>query len=360
MRVAFRVDASLRIGSGHVMRCLVLADRLRAAGASCHFVMREHEGHLGSTVKQRGHELNLLARNEEAPTTTGYATWLGAAWETDAAEALALLSGGGFDWLVVDHYGLDQTWESRLKGAVKHLLVIDDLANRPHQGELLLDQNLGRAERDYLALVPADTHLMIGPRFAMMQRGFSELRASALARRRKSSFPQRLLISLGGVDADNMTGLVLCLLAGRPPAGIGSVDVVLGKHAPHRHVVQKALHTLGIPGHLHVDTPHMARLVADADLAIGAAGVSAWERCALGLPTLLVLLAENQRAGAQALERVGAGFWLGEGEQIAARWSLAWERVLEPETYQRMQNSAASITDGLGADRVVAAMREFS
>lgn len=360
MRVAFRVDASIRIGSGHVMRCLVLADRLRAAGASCHFVMREHDGHLGSTVELRGHVLNLLPRTEAAPTSSGHAAWLGAAWETDADESLSQLANGRFDWLVVDHYGLDLAWETRLRGAARHLLVIDDLANRPHRGELLLDQNLGRKAQDYAALAPDRMHRLIGPRYAMMQTGFAALRAAAVARRQALRSPQRLLISLGGVDADNLTGTLLHLLARRPPVGIKSVDVVLGKHAPHQQAVRAALQTLGIPGDLHIDTPRMPCLVADADVAIGAAGVSAWERCALGLPTLLVQLAENQRTGAQALERAGAGFWLGEGDQIATRWSLGWERLLEPETYQRMQSSAASVTDGLGADRVVAAMQEVS
>ena len=342
------------------MRCLVLADRLRAAGASCHFVMREHEGHLGSSVEQRGHGLSLLERPEEAATSTGYPSWPGIDWEADAEQTLIRLAVGGFDWLVVDHYGLDQAWENRLRGAAKRVLVIDDLADRPHRGALLLDQNLGRAPQDYAALTEPGTRLLIGPQYALMKPDFSELRATALARRQVLTFPQRLLISLGGVDTENLTGELLSLLARKPPVGIKSVDVVLGRHAPHQAAVRAALQTLNIPGTLYVDTSRMARLVADTDIAIGAAGVSAWERCALGVPTLLVLLAENQRSGAQALARAEAGLWLGEREQIEASWFHAWERLQAPETYRRMQACAASIADGHGADRVVTVMKGVS
>lgn len=360
MRVAFRVDASLRIGSGHVMRCLALADYLKAAGAVCCFVAREHEGHLGSTILERGHGLSLLSPVTPKPDMQGYAAWLGTDWQTDATQTLRQLPNQGIDWMVVDHYGLDRRWEANVRQASHHLLVIDDLADRPHCCDLLLDQNLGHAALDYAELTSEGTRLLIGPLHALMRPGFGQLREATIARRFTVKQPTRLLVSLGGVDAGNVTGQLLEVLAQLPNACITSLDVVLGKQAPHQEAVRAVSRRLNIPCKLHVGTPHMARLVAEVDAAIGATGVSAWERCALGLPSLLVVLAENQRSGAQALVNSGAALWLGESDRIIDELPRAWQRLQDPDVYREMHTRAATVADGRGAERVAAAMKEFA
>jgi UDP-2,4-diacetamido-2,4,6-trideoxy-beta-L-altropyranose hydrolase len=359
MRVAFRVDASLSIGSGHVMRCLALADRLKNEGSICQFVVREHAGHMGDAILERGHGLSLLSPIAPMPDVQGYAAWLGTDWQTDSIQTLKCLESNRLDWVVVDHYALDARWETSVQGSTEHLLVIDDLADRPHCCDLLLDQNLGRGEHDYVAYnSERKTRQLIGPQYALMRPGFSQLREMAISRRLSVAHPASWLISLGGVDAGNVTGQMLEALAQLPDARFSSIDVVLGKHAPHQDTIRTMLLKLDIPCKLHVDTSAMAELAAQADVAIGAAGVSAWERCSLGLPSLLVELAENQRSGGLALDNAGAAMWLGKPDRIADELSRALQRLKKPGAYREMQICAAAVTDGRGTDRVAAAMKQ--
>ncbi len=150
MRVVFRADASLNIGSGHVMRCLTLANALRESGASCFFVCREHPGNLLELIREQGFEAIGLPlpktfeslHGKHSSSRLTYAGWLGDSWQRDAEQTLAALNGELADWLVVDHYALDSAWEESLRPACRRLLVIDDLADRDHRCDLLLDQNL--------------------------------------------------------------------------------------------------------------------------------------------------------------------------------------------------------------------------
>ena len=171
VRVAFRVDASLSIGSGHVMRCLTLADSLADKGAQCHFICREHPGHLIEYIRRKGYSVHVLppcAKElflEKQPVSTDdppHASWLGCTWDIDAAATRAILNEGEPDWLVVDHYALDARWERALQGVCKKIMVIDDLADRAHICDQLLDQNFGRTATDYAPLVPVSyTHLTL-------------------------------------------------------------------------------------------------------------------------------------------------------------------------------------------------------
>lgn len=360
MRAVFRVDASLHIGTGHVMRCLVLADQLRTWGAECHFVSREHPGHLGALVVERGHGLSLLPPASPTPAPVGYAAWLGVDPLDDARQTLDAVPATGTDWLIVDHYALDAAWEEPLRATCRRLLVIDDLANRPHKADLLLDQNLGRTPQHYSGLLPATARVLTGPYYALMRDDFAKWRERALTRRRQLERPARWLISLGGVDADNISGQMLDLLVQGAANDIVSLDVVLGRGSPHQEAVGAAMREWCDKGQLHVGTAHMARLVAEADVAIGAAGVSAWERCALGLPSLIVLQAENQRPGAEALVAAGAALWLGRPQEINRTWPGAWTRVRDAQIFQKMQDCAAAIADGRGTQRVASIMTGMS
>ncbi|MGD9710315.1 MAG: UDP-2,4-diacetamido-2,4,6-trideoxy-beta-L-altropyranose hydrolase, partial [Halothiobacillaceae bacterium] len=239
MSVAFRVDASLDIGTGHVMRCLTLADALAAGGAECRFICREHPGHLIEHIRGKGYRVDalpvgasLLAINGEGRPTESppHAHWLGCRWETDAAETRAILCQDKPDWLVVDHYALDARWEKALKGSYKKLMVIDDLADRPHACDLLLDQNLGREPGDYEALVSAHCRRLIGPQYALLRPEFAALREYSLQRRRRPE-PRRLLITMGGMDQPNATGKVLEALKTCPLPSDCQITVVMGASA---------------------------------------------------------------------------------------------------------------------------------
>ncbi|WP_111414077.1 UDP-2,4-diacetamido-2,4,6-trideoxy-beta-L-altropyranose hydrolase [Billgrantia lactosivorans] len=367
--VAFRADASLEIGSGHVMRCLTLADALRAQGAQCHFFCREHPGHLGELIEARGYPVHRLAqeaRDTDTAVTPGtepepaHAHWLGASWDEDAASCLPLLAELAPVWLVVDHYALDHRWETAvldgLLGSRPRLLVIDDLADRRHVADLLLDQNLGRQEEDYRGLIPERCQVLAGPRYALLRPEFREWREASLSRRARAPQLQRLLINLGGVDKDNVTGQVLDALSGCDLPADLQISVVMGAAAPWRESVTAQAKKMPWPTEVVVNVSDMARRMAEADLAIGAAGSTSWERCCLGLPTLMVVLADNQREIADALAANGAALPLEPADLEA---SLAGQlAVLDaPGALTAMSQQAADLVDGQGIAHVLAALQ---
>ena len=308
MNVAFRVDSSLQIGSGHAMRCLALAEALRECSARCVFVAREQVGNSLHMVESRGFEVRRLpASPAQQLPLTGYASWLGASWEADAAQTLqALADHEVWDWLVVDHYAIDRRWELIMRAACRRLLVIDDLADRPHEADFLLDQTLGRLVSDYAPLVNDGCELQCGVEYALLRPEFAAWRSASLARRANAPL-ERILVSLGGIDRDNLTRRVL--LALDACAGPARVLVVLGASAPWTEDIRVLARGLAIDVEVRAGVDNMAELMVQSDLAIGAAGSSAWERCCLGLPTLMLVLAENQQKIADELAQGGAA-WL--------------------------------------------------
>ena len=357
MHVAFRVDASLQMGTGHVMRCLTLADVLRERGASCTFVSRPHPGHLLALVVRRGHQALVLPALQEGAefkrNGTAHEHWLGTDWATDAKDTQQTLSahmgGQPVDWLVVDHYALDARWEEALRPQAHRIMAIDDLADRPHACDLLLDQNLGRSKQDYDGLLKGKTTTLVGPHYALLRPEFAALRAHSLARRQSNPQLRRLLITMGGVDKDNATGQVLAAVQNSNllPTGV-LVTVVMGPHAPWLAQVQAQATQMPWPNEVLVGVENMAQLMAESDLAIGAAGSTSWERCCLGVPTIQVALAQNQIAIAQGLSRVGAALML-PGQAIAQTLPGLIGTFASADQLYAVSLAASGVTDGQGA-----------
>ena len=360
MKVAFRADASLAIGTGHVMRCLTLADALRMHGAQSVFLSRDHVGHLHQVVQARGYPLLSLGGRDEAPaepSTTPYVNWLGVDPQCDADDTRTRLAGLSVDWLVVDHYGLDAAWEHALRPVCGRIMALDDLANRNHAVDALLDHNLGKAEADYETLVSASCKLMLGPRYALVRSKFSALRAESLSRRGQGRL-RKLLVTMGGVDLENATGALLEALNQWRPSVDLEVTVVMGPTAPWRDQVVQQARRLSFPTEVLVNVQDMEDLMHDADLAIGAAGSTSWERCCLGLPTLQLVLAENQRPIANALSRAGAAHLLERADLGASLGTVIDQLVRDPAQLLCMSSAAAKVVDGLGAERVARYLKE--
>ncbi|HVK99022.1 MAG TPA: UDP-2,4-diacetamido-2,4,6-trideoxy-beta-L-altropyranose hydrolase, partial [Dongiaceae bacterium] len=213
MKVVFRVDASVSMGTGHVIRCLTLADALATQGARCFFICRELPGHLIAHVRGRGYHVHVLAMSESSlsrPTQRPasadgsrqfYSALLGVSQEQDARESLPFVQEICPDWLVVDHYALDMVWETMLLSYSRKLLVIDDLADRDHQCDLLLDQTYGCDDDIYRKRVPAQARLLCGAHYALLRPEFAALRDYSLARRLHAPLRQ-VVISMGGTDQD--------------------------------------------------------------------------------------------------------------------------------------------------------------
>ncbi len=356
-RIAFRADASVQIGTGHVMRCLTLADALCEDGAECLFLCRPHDGHLLELVSARGHRAIALPARDAATSTApdqslpAHAHWLGTDWMTDGQDCLEALAGRSVDWLVADHYALDRRWQRTMRSSVRRLMVIDDLADRPHDCDLLLDQNLGRRAEDYSGLLPSGAQMLIGPHYALLRPEFAALRAESLARRRHPQL-KNLLITMGGVDKDNATGAVLTALQCCDLPSDLHITVVLGPHAPWLAQVRSQAETMPWRTRVLAGVNDMARLMLEADLAIGAAGSTSWERCCLGLPTIQLVLAENQRCLAAALQEAGAAVIAADARQIVTPLQGKLSSGGLSELLQAMSLAASGVTDGDGAKRV--------
>jgi UDP-2,4-diacetamido-2,4,6-trideoxy-beta-L-altropyranose hydrolase len=348
MKVVFRTDASLQIGTGHVMRCLTLADALAAKGAQCEFICREHPGHLIAHIRGKGYTVHSLPMGSEADANLAHSKWLGATQAQDAQACVPIVARLQPDWLVVDHYALDASWESVLAPQCRQVLVIDDLADRPHTCKLLLDQNFGRTAGDYRPLVPNDCTLLCGSSYALLRPEFVALRPYSLQRRAQPQLKQ-LLITMGGVDKDNITSQVLIALHNCPLPHDCEITVVMGATAPWLDKVQQQAQTMAWPTTVRVGVTNMAQLMADSDLAIGAAGATSWERCCLGLPTIILVLAENQLSVAQSLTSAGAAKLIELNENVIERLSAQLAQLVTalPELYF-ISAAASAIVDGLG------------
>jgi UDP-2,4-diacetamido-2,4,6-trideoxy-beta-L-altropyranose hydrolase len=354
MRVAFRTDASIQIGTGHVMRCLTLADALAAKGAQCKFICREHPGNLIDYIRSKGHAVYRLHMGAEADADLAHSEWLGATQAQDAQACESTIATLQPDWLVVDHYALDARWESVLAEHGCQLMVIDDLADRPHACQLLLDQTFGRNAKNYRPLVPEDCTLLCGSSYALLRPEFAALRPYSLQRRVQPQL-KHLLVTLGGVDKDNVTAQVLTVLRVCPLPDDCKITVVMGSTAPWLADVKQQALSMPWPTTVRVGVNNMAQLMADCDLAIGAAGATSWELCCLGVPNLLVCTAVNQLTVIGALASANATVTLDRVELSQPDGvPLLTQIAVLTENLASYANAAARITDGSGASRVCA------
>lgn len=351
MHFVFRTDASVQIGTGHVMRCLTLADALRDHGKQCSFICRPHEGHLLNLIAQRGHKAISLAPVESIwqnnTNSLTYAAWLGTDLATDAAQTLQAMGQQTVDWLIVDHYALDRRWEEAMRPLCKRIMVIDDLANRLHDCDFLLDQNLGRCATDYNALVSGNCKILAGTEYALLRPNFAQLRNITPIRQTLS----RILVFFGGSDPTNETLKAVrgILMANGP----WKVDVVIGAQNPHRNIIEQIVGEHQETLELHIQTEHMAELMAAADLAIGASGTASWERCCLKLPSLICVLADNQSPIAEKLNNLGAVISLGESRSLeSADYAIALTELSHAMLAQLSEKSGA-LVDGAGVNRAI-------
>ncbi len=351
--VAFRVDATGQIGTGHFMRCLTLADALRKRGARIRFVSCGLPAYLSDMLATRSIEVAPLAAAEAVAGDLAHSSWLGASQVRDAQDSAAALADRDWDWLVVDHYALDARWESAMRNAAGQIMVIDDLADRHHDCDVLLDQNYYRdMQTRYHGKVPEKCRLLLGPRYALLREEFRELRAKVKPR---SGEVRRILMFFGGVDAGNYTGLAIEALSGLDIKGI-EVDVVIGAQHPHRAEIEQACATQGYA--CHVQTSRMAELMAAADFAIGAGGSATWERCCLGLPVLSLCTAENQRRQIADAAEAGLLYAPDDGGDPVDVIRRHTKCLLENASLLKLiSNAAMNAVDGEGALRIVGEIR---
>lgn len=315
MVLVIRVDSSTVIGSGHLMRCLTLAGRMQKEhGAEVHFICRDLEGNLSSLVTKAGFNLHLLPRAEHNPRLEGYAAWLTVTQQQDAGECIQVIDaiGENVQRIVVDSYAIDITWERMLRPYTKEIMVIDDLANRQHDCDYLLDQNeYLHKETRYVGLVPDKCEMLLGYRYALLREEFYQAKRTL---RKRDGVIRNILVFFGGSDLTNETMKTLAALADMKLDGI-TVNVVVGGSNKNKESIRQYCDTRNNM-HYFCQVDNMAELMAEADLAIGAGGSATWERLFLDLPSIVITIAANQEKIAIDCQKQGLLDYLGSGSMV--------------------------------------------
>jgi len=339
---AFRVDASIKIGTGHVMRCLTLATALRDDGNQVYFICCNHDGNLIDYIESHDFETFMIVNSITD-------SWLGNSYHTDAELTIDSIRHITLDWLIADHYEIDVKWEKILRPYCDKLMVIDDLANRNHDCDILLDQNIvDNWMNRYQNIVPKQCICLLGLKYTMLQPLYEKSHKKVLYREGNI---HRILVFFGGSDTDNLTGMALSALLSLDCSKI-RIDIVLPINGTSNASIYEQVD--GYENiHLHEKLPTLACLLEKADLAIGSGGTTNWERLCLGLPTLVITVAHNQIAIARKLHQEGLISWLGHvGDVVVSDIEDFLNPLiqfgLQREWSQRCYNSV----DGLGVYRV--------
>ncbi len=360
--VAIRVDASTRMGTGHVMRCLTLATKLKEHGANVIFLSKKHQGNLNQLITQKGFELfELSAPIQNIENETDEKLWLGCNFQDDANECLQAFKSLTIVLLIVDHYSLDAHWQRLIKAklSLTKIMVIDDLANRSHDCDFLLDQTLGRKKSDYEKLVPNYCQLLLGADFIMLRDEFLQNRATAKNTRNsriKASGIENILITMGGTDPDNIAEKLLNWLIKFQHDSQTSNKIQVTLVANQASAFIKNLEEISANHDwitIVINPESMAKLMLATDIAIGSSGATAWERCCLGLPSLSIISAENQKFVSENLTRAGAIINLSHFSKLTyTKFSESLTRITSIITYQQMVEQSFACCDGLGLTKV--------
>lgn len=332
--IVFRADASPEIGAGHVMRCLALAKVLSGLGCKSVFAVSPDTPATVPALERAGHEVQIVDAAAE-----------------DSVKTLTRRFAEPVDWMVVDHYGIDADTEGMYRSLARNIMVIDDLADRPHDCDLLLDQGPGRNADDYAELVPAHADVLAGPGYALLDPAYGTYRdrnSPDESHRRAGIF-----VSFGATDPRNFTIRGLDALEGAALGG--PVNVVLGAAAPHREAVGTRLKSWDGEATLHIDTAEIIQLLADSRFAVGAGGVSALERCCCGVPSVIAVTADNQRAAAAGLRAAGAAELIDLDDIAGASISIA-DFAAQPDNLARKAVAGKLLCDGRGGRRVAMAL----
>lgn len=330
MNIVFRVDSSTEIGSGHLMRCLTLANRLqKEKQCQITFISRKLKGDLNYLIEEQGYELFSLPKYAVEPPLTGYQRWLTVEISIDAQETKYILQKTDVvDYLIVDSYALDEEWERIQRPFVKRIMVIDDLANRRHDCDILLDQNYYQdIETRYNSLVPKHCKLLLGPKYALLREEFYEERKHL---RTRDGIIHRILVFFGGSDLTNETMKAVQAIVGTGREDI-QVDVVVGDSNKRKEEVERFCQQHKNMKY-YCQVRNMAELMHKADLAIGAGGTTTWERCFLGLPSIVIAVADNQKQLCIDCNKLVIVRYIGESSKVTVN---LLQKVLNEMIYNK-------------------------
>lgn len=346
----FRVDASRELGMGHLERCLTLARAMKAVGIDVHFISSDCGFQYYKKIRNQSFKLSILKSN-----INNFGLFDS---EDDANQTLEILKNIPAKILVVDHYGIGKSWEEKIRNNVCYLIVIDDLANRTHYCDALIDQNVGKKNRDYEKLVNSKAKLFIGPEYALLRNEFIDHRrklseAAGGVTLFDSEDELKILISMGGVDSNNITGRIVAILSTMTIEEKVSFSVLIGQNFPYESDLVRQLRNFPHQITIYKEVDQIADFVHDHCMAIGSGGISALERCSLGIPSILVVLAENQVRGVMAMESIGAAIAICQLECLDLDLPQAIVKMLNRKTRESLREKSMSLVDCYGINRVM-------
>lgn len=356
MNVVFRCDASIQIGTGHVMRCLTLADELTSQGAKCYFICREHEGNLIDFITQKGYEVYKLeaiplnnSNKDKAESTLFHSEWLGTSQAEDAKQSIDIISDIEPEWLIIDHYALNDYWEQKLRPYCNKILVIDDLADRKHDCDVLLDQNfLPHFKKRYDGLVSDRTTQLLGPSYTLLKDEYFKIRA--LERQIKPFVKPQILVNFGGIGDFRLLSIFINAANQNPQF---KYSIVTGALEPEQF---KQLEDIITDDNITLSnyTTKMPKLMAQSQFAIGACGSTVWERFCLGLNSALIEMAENQHPLITYLESERLIDNLGHKNILSSTKISSFLNSLDINSpaYSKRKERIMNLVDGLGAQRI--------
>lgn len=353
MKIVFRVDSSLHIGSGHLYRTLTLAKQLAAQNSEVliYFICRDLYGNSAFLIQQNGFPLLTIPVQEEVCSQIER-VWTDEEILYDVEQTRELLlSIGEIDLLIIDHYGLDKRWENEMKTLSRKIMVIDDLANREHACDILLDQNYYTDQQErYNKFVPPTCLKMQGPAYSLLRSEFASIRRNL---KKQYGTVKRMFVFFGGSDETNETAKALHAIRLMDELNI-QFDVVVGFHNPYKAEIEEMCRQLQNT-RFYCQIDYIAELMACADLGLGAGGATTWERSALGLPSVVISTAENQERLSIDCDALGISKYLGRSHEVDAEQILhtIQELINNPERIQSMSEKGMELVDGSGTSRVV-------
>lgn len=303
MRIVIRVDASVFIGSGHVMRCLVLAKQLRSIGYEVLFATKPQKGDFVEYIIKHDFKVLKLKQPRKAiipSTSDDYSAWLQGNWKNDADDFI--LNAKSADLVIVDHYGLGALWEREISNKLScKIMVIDDLV-REHYADLIIDQTYGRRSKEYSNKNPKSI-ILAGSEFALISPEFKSMRDKLNTKRTPKNY-KNIFVSMGGIDSPNVTIKILEKLSEIKKKDL-QTTVLLGNRSPHFKKIKDFCSGKNSITHIPFSN-RMANLMSTQHIAIGAPGSTTWERACIGLPSILIPIAENQNVIAKNISKTGA------------------------------------------------------
>ena len=335
MNLLFRTDGSLTMGTGHVMRCIALAQALEDAGGRAVFALAD------STA---GIQARLAEESCEELAVAGVA-----GSEDDAAQTIALAREKQVDWIVVDGYQFGEDYQRALKAAGCKVLFLDDYGHASHYwAEVVLNQN-AQASASLYSARESSTRLSLGPDYCLLRREFAAWRGW---KREIAPTGSKVLVTMGGSDPDNCTATVIEALCSQ--SGV-DVTVIAGGSNPYFESLQRLTAQSGGRFRLLRSVTNMPELMAWADIAVSGAGSTCWEMCLLQLPMVLIDLADNQKPIARALEQLGAAIHLGSsGDVTTSEIAKRVASLLASESERTaLSRTCGKLVDGRGAERVL-------